>query len=732
MKIIKKIRDYILAGYDIYSLEVQKKAKYLLYTNLFMLCIFFIFIILNYIDHELYIAHYFILSVFLTLFSVLFLYKHNYEFASNLTLLLCVALVTLDLFFSGSGVNSPYVLYQGAFTFIVIMVVSILLSYRLSIVIVLNIFGYLILILYFIFIVLPNYKSIDDALVDHIYIILVNITLLMGSNLFISTLIFRLNIELINTAETKASGLKEYSSNLETIVDETANRLKEQNSYLKCLIDSLNEAVVILNLDGYIRQVNPEFENIFKFTQTEVLNRHINEVILPPDQSNENNVLLEKMFKKQSTYFESKRMSKSGEIIYVSIMAAPILFDDKPLGYYIIYREISDRKRAEEDMIRAKESAEKANHAKTDFLANMSHEIRTPLNGIIGFTELLLSSVEDSEQLEMLHIIKDSSNKLLTIINDLLDLSMIEGNKFKLENVPFNIFDTVDTIYKYFLLVIDNEEINLNCSIDSKIPHVITGDPFRYGQVLMNLISNSVKFTEKGYINIKLFLVKKKDNSVVIDTIIEDSGIGIKKDQLPVIFDKFKQGEDYITKHYRGIGLGLAITKDIVEMMNGSISLESFEKKGSTFIVRIEFEKSIESTTTEWNHIHPLIDENIFDKKKSILVYTDDDNYRNILKDCFKNTQISLYFARSLQEIEFYNKNKTISLIIFDLNDCSEIELKKIVSVKTVISLGIPILFLKNKDVDISEEISVKYGISNVMNKPFSLNKLLQMVKSLL
>lgn len=231
----------------------------------------------------------------------------------------------------------------------------------------------------------------------------------------------------------------------------------------------------------------------------------------------------------------------------------------------------------------AKKSAESANLAKSQFLANMSHEIRTPMNGIMGMTEVLLKSGLTARQHHFAATIKNSSDSLLAIINDILDFSKIEAGRLTLESTPFNLLETLSELIEVFSEQAEWKEIKLESEIDPEVPFSVEGDPVRLRQVLMNLVSNALKFTEEGQITIKAHNIEMSPEHVVIKFEITDTGIGIRPEALSLIFDRFAQADGSTTRRFGGTGLGLSIVSQLTELMGGSIGVESTYGTGSTF-----------------------------------------------------------------------------------------------------------------------------------------------------
>ncbi len=235
------------------------------------------------------------------------------------------------------------------------------------------------------------------------------------------------------------------------------------------------------------------------------------------------------------------------------------------------------------------ERAENSERAKEQFLANMSHEIRTPLNAILGMTRLLLDKEPRSDQMRYLNAIRESSDNLLVIINDILDLSKIEAGKVRFEEISFRLQDRIDTVLNTMQFTADEKRLDLKADMADRLPSVLNGDPYRLNQVLINLVGNALKFTEKGSVRISVRELNRQDDKVDIQFEVTDSGIGIGKDKLQHIFDMFTQESSSTTRKFGGTGLGLAICKRLVELQGGDIEVESEPGKGSTFRFHVPY-----------------------------------------------------------------------------------------------------------------------------------------------
>ncbi len=386
---------------------------------------------------------------------------------------------------------------------------------------------------------------------------------------------------------------------LAVIVDITAqkmteNRLQTLMKQLQSLIDNLPEGILLEDENRNIVFVNDEFCSIFHLPieREKLIGLNCQQMVkqsaelFVESKKFENDI--DAVIKNRKKIIAQEWQMKDGKTLERNYL--PIFLNEEFKGHLWQYRDISLRKRAENELRKAKQLAENSVRAKEQFLANMSHEIRTPMNAVIGMTGLMLETELSPVQNEYVNAIKSSSEHLLTIINDILDFSKIEAGKFDFNRQNFDIIFLIENVKKIFKLQAEEKGINFYAVIEPEIPRYLIGDEIRLKQILINLVSNALKFTEKGEVQIKLVLNKRADNLVRLLFSIKDTGIGIPRGKLKEIFEVFTQISPGATRKCGGTGLGLTISKKLIELQGGKLKVTTKPGAGSTFAFTLDFE----------------------------------------------------------------------------------------------------------------------------------------------
>jgi PAS domain S-box-containing protein len=346
--------------------------------------------------------------------------------------------------------------------------------------------------------------------------------------------------------------------------------------------------------DRRITKVNRVLTEMLGYTEAELLSMTFLD-ITHPDDVQETARINESILKGTLTnhQIEKRYVTKTGDAIWVRLATSTIRdAAGTPLYGFALVENISERKHAEAELLRAKEAAEASNRAKSEFLANMSHEIRTPMNGILGMTELALDTPLNREQREYLTLVQSSGETLLKLLNDILDFSKIEAGKLDLELVQFHPRTVLEETLKILALYAEEKRVTISCLVRPEVPGELVGDEVRLRQILMNLVGNAIKFTHEGEVRVEAGVDSQSDKDVTLHFSVRDTGIGIPPDKLSLIFEVFTQADSSTTRRFGGTGLGLSITKRLVEMMRGQIWVDSVPGHGSTFHFTVKLERS--------------------------------------------------------------------------------------------------------------------------------------------
>ncbi|MFD1818992.1 PAS domain S-box-containing protein [Pseudarcicella hirudinis] len=381
------------------------------------------------------------------------------------------------------------------------------------------------------------------------------------------------------------------NKSLEEEIIKRTKELKNSEEKYRGIVENLELGLLEVDNKGLIVKANDRFCSMSGYEVSELLGKNAMEMLVPKEFQE---VLLQQSEDRktgQAGTYEIQLIKKYGDRIWVLISGAAI-FDEfgKISGSVGIHYDITDHKVLELGIERATILAEEARNAEKQFLANMSHEIRTPLNAIIGMVHLLYDTQPSTQQLEYIEILKTSSDFLHDLISDLLDIAKIEAGRVEIQDKEFDLVGFLRTIQKVFEIKLGKKPIEVQFMIDTRIESNVIGDELLLNQILLNILGNAEKFTEKGKITLSVTVLKDDVKYYILEFQISDTGIGIPKDKIDLIFQKFKQINPQGQK-YKGTGLGLAITKQLVELQGGKISVNSRENLGTTFIFTIRYTK---------------------------------------------------------------------------------------------------------------------------------------------
>ncbi len=383
---------------------------------------------------------------------------------------------------------------------------------------------------------------------------------------------------------------------------------------LKTIIETCAEPIVVYDRQGLATYVNPCFERVFGWEGQEIIGSRID--FVPKDQVGATGqAVAEILSGKTISGMETQRQTKKGKTIHVRLSAAPLKDGEGNVdGMVVTLQDITD-------LVGSRREALAANQAKSEFLSNVSHEVRTPINHVMGMVELLLNTRLDAQQQEFVEILQKSADSLMMVVNDMLDYSRIESGKVDCDAIGFDLRTLVEKVENLVVPKSVEKGLAFDLFVHQFVPSLLMGDPGRLRQVLVNLCLNAIKFTEKGGAKLNIFLEKENDTTARIRFEVNDTGIGIALDQIPVIFNSFSQVDGSATRKYGGTGLGLSISSKLVQMMGGTIEVKSLLGKGTCFSFTLSFAKQVPGTKI--NRVIPtsfqgkkilVVDENITDR----------------------------------------------------------------------------------------------------------------------
>jgi PAS domain S-box-containing protein len=453
------------------------------------------------------------------------------------------------------------------------------------------------------------------------------------------------------------------------VLSEQSLEFKHTSDHLSGILENAVDAIISIDEDGSILTFNPAAVSMFGYTLDEVEGKNIK--MLMPSPYHENH----------DTYLSNYRTTGSKKIIGIGrevigkrkddstfpmeLSVSEIISGEKR-NFTGIVRDITERKAAEEEILKAKEQAEIASKSKSDFLATMSHEIRTPMNGVLGMSHILLDTKLSGDQRNFVNSIQSSGNALLTIINDILDFSKIEAGKLDIEPIPFDLKETLFELVDLLNITAKNKNIELILHFPSNVHPTVIGDAGRIRQILMNLASNAIKFTETGHVFISAKNVKANDDELTILFSVEDTGVGIPKNVQEKLFDPFTQADASTTRKFGGTGLGLSICKQLVELMGGTIGIDSEIGKGSNFWFELTLPLAEQSMGSIPKYNSDL-------KNKRILIVDDNEINRSIFMEYLQSWEIKAEAtASALVAIDILQKatndNIPFDIVLTDYN----------------------------------------------------------------
>ncbi|MBA3683085.1 MAG: response regulator [Bacteroidetes bacterium] len=525
-------------------------------------------------------------------------------------------------------------------------------------------------------------------------------------------LITPISIEQIIRNIIRFKEIEQQKINAENIVKQSEKRHRiffENSQIILCTHD----------LEGNFINLNSAGAKNLGYVPEELIGTRIIEIISPAHE-NLFHEYMQKIRSEKTAMGLIRVITKSGEERIW--MYHNYLYEEPGTQSYVIgsVQDITERVKMEEEMREAKLLAEESVKTKEQFLANMSHEIRTPMSAIIGFTNLILETTLSQQQKEYLDTIHYSARNLLSIINDILDFSKINSGKLILEEADFDLNKSITSIMKVFHIEANKKNINLLCNIGPDVPCSLRGDSVRLNQVLMNLFSNAIKFTETGHIKLDVKALNKKGSLNILEFCVEDSGIGIPSNKLESIFEVFTQASSDTTRKYGGTGLGLAIVKNLVELHGGQIKVVSNIDQGTQFIFTLLFQDGAINTSTDINSEPEVNGSKKIQDLNSIKVLVVEDNPYNqllaqhVLEGMGCEIEIAENGKKAIEKIE----TTTYDIVLMDIQmpEMDGYEATRYIRAK---GNKIPIIAMTAHALNDDDAKCIHAGMNDYISKPF-------------
>ncbi len=515
------------------------------------------------------------------------------------------------------------------------------------------------------------------------------------------------------------------------ITEKKANErsLKESEEKFRNIFESFQDIYFRCNIQGEISMVSPSSYEVLGFKSREIVGKNISDFFLSKESIS---LLIRRLYeKKRIRNFEGSTTTKTGEEIQFLCNVRLVSGRGKKVEIEGVARDITQLKKTNQELLKAKEVAEHSLQIKERFLANMSHEIRTPMNGIIGMIDLLGSTALNDEQAEYVRTVRKSSDTLLHILNDILDLSKIEAGKMELRRKPVKLVETFEKIYDLYSQQAHLNNTNLYYHIDDDLPEWILFDETRLVQVISNLTSNAIKFSPtKGNINLSIRKKEETESNITFQVSVKDSGIGISAEDQEKLFHSFSQIDNSSSKTYSGTGLGLAISKELVKSMNGDIGVVSTPGLGSTFWFTFIAEKADIGDTIAQAKEEMAILKEFVHTKPSILLVDDNDVNRKVASEILKKAGCDITEAA-----DGFTAIEKVSEFDYDLvfMDIQMPKMDGMQATKAIKDLGKPhlppIVAMTAYSMEEDEGRFLGEGLDDYLPKPIKANELIGKVR---
>ena len=543
----------------------------------------------------------------------------------------------------------------------------------------------------------------------------------------ISTISHALN-RLLEGQETLVSELEQSNRHLKIEISERIIN-EERIKKLSMAVEQSPAAIMITNKKGEIEYVNYKFSQMTGFQAEEIIGKDPKVLNAKTTDPNVVGMMWGAITQGTEWSGEMQNRTKGGVTYFERVHLCPILTPIGEISHFVLISEdVTEQKKFQEELIRAKDEAQAANVAKSEFLANMSHEIRTPMNAVLGMSHLVLETELDTEQKELLTIAVTAGESLLVLINDILDLSKIESGKFELIFEEFSTFNLIQSIGDIFEHKFAEKQVDFVITVDPSIPKVIVGDLLRIRQVLVNLVGNANKFTSEGAVTVTVALQEMQGDDLTLKFQVKDTGIGIKKEGLDRIFNSFTQVHSTKAKDYGGTGLGLSICQRLIKVMGGQIWATSELGQGSDFYFTIKVKTFCDPEATKAVETKNIQDLACY----KILVVEETTTTQELIKKTLKETNCQVQIAVNGYEALIYLEKEEFDLVLMDVHmpRMSGIETAMQIRKEESVALNrnIPIIAVISNDPEEDRQECLDVGMNHFITKPIQAKPLLDII----
>ncbi|SKB52012.1 PAS domain S-box-containing protein [Salegentibacter holothuriorum] len=534
-------------------------------------------------------------------------------------------------------------------------------------------------------------------------------------------------MHLIEARQKNKNLTTELNSILEKRIEQTQRKLEIKEIENKDLMNAVKNSsgVVEFKPDGIIISVNQNFEEISGYTESELLGSH-HKMLVEPEDYTESDELWKSLGRCKSKTGRVRRIAKDGSEIYLQASYNPIQnIEGEVIKVVKISQDITKEIEARLSLQKAKEMAENLNEQKDNFITNVSHEIRTPIHAVLGFTDLLLENEGDAHKVNYLNAVKIAGDSLLFIVNDILDLSKMEAGLLQIDKDVFDIRDAVTRVFSILHLKAHQKKIEFEPLVSPEVPTLLIGDKNRLSQILINLLSNAIKFTSQGSVSLEITVRQNTPEKTILEFKVSDTGIGIPKDKLETVFQRFLQADEDTSQKYGGTGLGLNISRQLIEKQEGSIEVKSEHGKGTDFIFDISFEKPVEDIEL----LKVEEKEAQREYKGKILVCEDSELNQRLVKAILKRKGLLVDIASNGEEALSFLKENSYDLIFMDVQMPVKNGYETTKVIRNRLGLTTPIVALTANFMATERQKCKEVGMDDYLAKPFQKKQLFEKVE---